>query len=289
MKAITLTQPWATLMAAGEKRIETRSWSPYMTLNAGQLVAIHAGKGLADMSPGEFDRLCCREPYKAALMRASRSGRITTREPGKLTCTDLPRGAIVAVATFYAAYRTDIPAAQAAVEQSIATGALHEREFGNFRPGRYAWIFTTIRPLLHPIKARGRQGLWDWEPPLNLDELLAPVGQSGSTMSMMSMMSMMTARDVAKWLVRPYVRRGDSLEPLRHGGMGAGCDWGNVRIHLDHIFVTRIGPFRGGWDVNERFRLADIYHELERELRGRPQQTSLWSEAAAAVEAEVSG
>ena len=41
MKALTLTQPWASLVAIGAKRIETRSWStPYRGL-----LAIHAAKG----------------------------------------------------------------------------------------------------------------------------------------------------------------------------------------------------------------------------------------------------
>lgn len=42
MKAITLTQPWATLVAIGAKRIETRSWA---TRYRGPL-AIHAAKGI---------------------------------------------------------------------------------------------------------------------------------------------------------------------------------------------------------------------------------------------------
>src|SRR5690348_17556570 len=41
MKALTLTQPWASLVAIGAKRIETRSWS---TSYRGPL-AIHAAKG----------------------------------------------------------------------------------------------------------------------------------------------------------------------------------------------------------------------------------------------------
>lgn len=40
MRCLTLTQPWATLVAIGAKRIETRSWS---TSYRGPL-AIHAGK-----------------------------------------------------------------------------------------------------------------------------------------------------------------------------------------------------------------------------------------------------
>jgi activating signal cointegrator 1 len=42
MKAISLTQPWATLIAIGAKRIETRSFS---TSYRGP-IAIHAAKGL---------------------------------------------------------------------------------------------------------------------------------------------------------------------------------------------------------------------------------------------------
>jgi hypothetical protein len=41
MKALTLTQPWATLVAIGAKTIETRSWP---TSYRGPL-AIHAAKG----------------------------------------------------------------------------------------------------------------------------------------------------------------------------------------------------------------------------------------------------
>lgn len=40
MKALTLIQPWATLIMLGEKQIETRSWN---TKYRGKL-AIHAGK-----------------------------------------------------------------------------------------------------------------------------------------------------------------------------------------------------------------------------------------------------
>src|SRR5262249_45834457 len=61
MKAITLIQPWATLVVLGAKRIETRSWK---TDYRGKL-AIHAGKKwnkqLAD--------LCEQEPFKEALAK----------------------------------------------------------------------------------------------------------------------------------------------------------------------------------------------------------------------------
>ena len=43
MKAITLHQPFASLIANGTKTIETRSWAPPKAL-IGQRIAIHAGE-----------------------------------------------------------------------------------------------------------------------------------------------------------------------------------------------------------------------------------------------------
>src|SRR3954451_22243677 len=47
--ALTLTQPWATLVAIGAKQIETRSWG---TSYRGWL-AIHAAKGYPDAAKAE--------------------------------------------------------------------------------------------------------------------------------------------------------------------------------------------------------------------------------------------
>jgi hypothetical protein len=38
-----------------------------------------------------------------------------------------------------------------------------QRSFGDFRPGRFAWLLEDIKRLLEPIPARGRQQLWDWD------------------------------------------------------------------------------------------------------------------------------
>ena len=44
MKALTLYQPWASLIAVGAKTIETRGYRPPSTLKLGERFAIHAGK-----------------------------------------------------------------------------------------------------------------------------------------------------------------------------------------------------------------------------------------------------
>lgn len=153
MKALTLTQPWATLVAIGAKRFETRSWStPYR----GPL-AIHAGKNLGAVG-GEagLRALCAQEPFRAKLTDA-----------GYPDIDDLPRGAIVAVMELVGCYPTDeIAACRASTEVMRITGihpCLHERAFGDYSPGRFAWVMCGREPVLPPVPARGKQGLWETE------------------------------------------------------------------------------------------------------------------------------
>src|SRR5690349_22770127 len=61
MKAISLWQPWASLVSIGAKKIETRSWA---TAYRGPL-AIHAAKKWT----GELYRPCLEEPFQSALIR----------------------------------------------------------------------------------------------------------------------------------------------------------------------------------------------------------------------------
>ncbi len=140
MKAITLWQPWASLMAVGVKMHETRHWS---TSYRGP-IAIHAGK-VIDVA-GAPETLC-----NAAL--------------GKNWRTTIPRGGVVAVgrlARCRDAWR---------IRCQLTAGDL---EAGNYAPGRYAWQVLDLHSLKTPIAAVGRQGLWDWEPPVDLEDHLDP-------------------------------------------------------------------------------------------------------------------
>lgn len=38
-----------------------------------------------------------------------------------------------------------------------------EYAFGDFTPGRYAWVMENPVAFDKPIPARGKQGLWNWE------------------------------------------------------------------------------------------------------------------------------
>lgn len=143
LKALAFTQPWATLVASGAKRVETRSWA---TKHTGPL-AIHAAQSF----PPWAQDLCDTEPFRHALEQAGYQKDAEAQH----NAWGLPLGQIVAVAWLDRVER--IPANYPVSEQ--------EHAFGNFAPGRYAWHFSSIYQLRTPIVARGSLGLWNWQPP----------------------------------------------------------------------------------------------------------------------------
>lgn len=146
MKALSLTQPWATLVAIGAKRIETRSWS---TNYRGEL-AIHAAKGW----PREYRDLPHTEPFRSTFMGAGLRGPYSDFQG------EMPRGAIVAVACLMGVGGTELVTE---LKDFFAPGVgllPHEIEFGNYAPGRFAWLLHDVRRLATPVACRGTLGLW---------------------------------------------------------------------------------------------------------------------------------
>lgn len=142
IKAFSLWQPWGSLVAVGAKPDETRHWST----NYRGLVAICAAKYL-DIDGAPHD-LC-----RAAL--------------GSRWARDVPRGCVLALTTLTACRE-----ASAVVADGVTRANF---EAGNFARGRFAWRFENIRALLRPIPVVGRQGLFNWTPPEDLEALLGPV------------------------------------------------------------------------------------------------------------------
>lgn len=132
MKALTLTQPWASLVAIGAKRLETRSWS---TSYRGPL-AIHAAKGF----PRWARETCYQQPFAGALGRG-----------GFNSPHDLPVSAFVALVDLVDVVTTE-----------SVSPTLHDREraFGDYARGRFAWILSRPRPIEPAIRAKGALGLW---------------------------------------------------------------------------------------------------------------------------------
>lgn len=138
MKALTLTQPWASLVATGAKRIETRSW----TTSYRGVIAIHAAKGF----PNDCRELCASQPFLRELTRAG------------LSMPELPRGAIVALARLTSVERTETIVRM--VDGGVGGLLPHELDFGDYTPGRYAWLLDCVLPLKEPLPCVGALGLW---------------------------------------------------------------------------------------------------------------------------------
>lgn len=159
MKAITIWQPWASLLACGEKRYETRGWA---TKYRGP-IAIHA----AARDP-------MRIPHSEELEKFSAITAIGL-------WNQLPRGAVIATAELVNVWHIvwnpgpDVDAARKIpVGAESLTLDKHapdfgdyfvpsemELAFGDWTPGRYAWELANVKPIA-PVLAKGKQGLWEW-------------------------------------------------------------------------------------------------------------------------------
>lgn len=70
----------------------------------------------------------------------------------------LPQGAIIAVAQLSGCVPTDDIQD---LSNWPSVKAPDEERFGDYTPGRFAWYLRSVRPILKPIEAQGRQQLWE--------------------------------------------------------------------------------------------------------------------------------
>lgn len=156
MKALTLTQPWATLIACGAKRIETRSWS---TTYRGQ-IAIHAAKGLGPVGGKRgLQEQCAVPAFESALGEwFERFGAMRSAERAGWV---MPLGAIVALAVLADVRRIDTKLRAEVLAQTITP---NEIEFGNYDSGRFAWYLEDVLYLEQPIECNGALSLWELPP-----------------------------------------------------------------------------------------------------------------------------
>jgi activating signal cointegrator 1 len=153
MKTLSLTQPWATLVAIGAKKIETRSWQVHFR---GQL-AIHAAQGF----PREARRLCG-EPFFREVLGGA----------GYADAMQLPRGVIVAVANLAGCFRFTHSRTYRFSESGPLRGRSveigdQENAFGDFTPGRFGWLLDGAVGFKFPVAVKGARGLWEWEASLS--------------------------------------------------------------------------------------------------------------------------
>jgi hypothetical protein len=129
MHALSVMQPWAALIVLGVKRIETRSWR---TGFRGRL-AVHAS---SQLPPGYAD-LCRREPVRTAILRSP------WNRP--------PRGVLLGT----------VEVRDCVCVEELDTLSELEQSFGNFAPGRWAWLLADPEPLPWLVPVRGWPGVFE--------------------------------------------------------------------------------------------------------------------------------
>ncbi len=147
MRAITIWQPWADLIVYGYKLNETRSWPTAYT----GPIAIHAAK-YRKLPHEVYEEIAAAigitpERYRGSWLSYLEHGVPSDRF-----------GAVIGTATLGKVLPTTIRAASP-----------REKALGDFTAGRYAWPLLDVHRYERPVPAKGKQGLWTWEPPTFAD------------------------------------------------------------------------------------------------------------------------
>lgn len=134
MNALTISQPYASLIADGKKFVENRTW-PAPQWAIGKDIAIHAGKGTQYLTREQLNQY--------------------------------PHGCVIAVATLEWSFPVSLVRKMAADDPTLkgnddgtTWGAIANNEHTE---GPWCWGLSNVRTLEHPVPATGKQGLWKWD------------------------------------------------------------------------------------------------------------------------------
>lgn len=184
MKAITEPQPGASLIALGVKTIITRPWPAPANL-IGQPLAVHAGAQRLRTWYGHIDqdvppwidhvamgwcwdwfenvndytqhayRWC--GPLGAVVATCRLAACVPIVELVPLP-SDWPGACLDIVTSFLWS------AAPGQPDHYLPTDIEDQLPYGDFAPGRWAWLLEDIEKLCAPVPARGRPRIWEWAP-----------------------------------------------------------------------------------------------------------------------------
>lgn len=168
MKALSLYQPWASLMVtrwpSGRfcKRFETRGWRT----NYRGPIAICSAKYWS----GDLASMIQNEPFVSALAPHWQD------EPNGQKIS-LPFGCVLGVGRLVdcvpiTTNNDRVRAILTSQQNANPAEAVAELAFGLYTPGRWAWLISDMRALRTTIPVNGKQWLWEWTAPDNLEDLL---------------------------------------------------------------------------------------------------------------------
>lgn len=151
MKAVTIWQPWASLIIVGAKPYEFRGWAAPKSI-CGKRIAIHAGaRPIKRIEVSDLLRRLTtdNESWSTALHPDIA---LPLLERALTTPRALPLSSIVGTAVLGTPRR--------------ATEIIHEfggpaSDSDRHAHSNWAWPLLDIEPLLPPVERRGAQGFWD--------------------------------------------------------------------------------------------------------------------------------
>lgn len=167
MKALTIYQPWASLIMVGAKPYEFRGWRPPASM-IGQRIVIHA-------SARKIDRIEACGLYNTLVERGfDEEARLIAAETCLHADASLP-----ILGRAWMPYREKLPMAAGlgtAVIGEPKLGTAIAEEFGVPRANdsdrdqhaNWGWPMLDIEVWAEPIPMLGMQGLWNWPTPTDL-------------------------------------------------------------------------------------------------------------------------
>jgi len=151
MRAISINQPFASLIVKGYKKFETRKWAAYDSI-IGQRIAICSSSGIRP----EWRRHCKSEEFRKFY------NQLDWPAIGKL-----PKGALVGTVII----ETCLPM----TEEWIASISDEERAYGDWKIGNYAW------KLRDPEYFAGQQPVIGWMGFYDLEKAITDAKKKGKT------------------------------------------------------------------------------------------------------------
>lgn len=173
LPALTIWQPWATLIVAGAKPYEFRGWQP-PRFYIGKRIAIHAGSRpmrMAEVRALILQLMQHGDPRKSGLITAAASPilqraqtelqrrransteaeRSLFEEIGLQLPASLPLSSVIGTATLGEPTKNPIVSGRHLVADSDRTDHLN-----------WGWPMLDPAPIEPPVPARGMQGFWRW-------------------------------------------------------------------------------------------------------------------------------
>lgn len=176
MKAFSLWQPWASLVACGAKPFETRDYAPPRSM-IGQPFAVHAAKKIDKGAAIFAEELMYGQHVTGGFALADQLSASFKGAPddlmGLFGQAIMPIGCVVGIVKLVAAFQlgelnegmTELGAKVVRrMTNSLADGGRTSvpcDDFGDYAPGRWAWLLADAKPLRPPVAMKGKQGWFD--------------------------------------------------------------------------------------------------------------------------------